>query len=71
MIVLNIYRCILLIYLIILCYGLKIESKNRYFNPFDSQQTKNFKGFFSIGILLHHLAFMTEFSPNSKYIIPK
>ena len=71
MIVLNFYRCILIIFLIILCYGLKIESKNRYFNPFDSQQTKNFKGFFSIGILLHHLGFMAKFSRNSRYFIPK
>ena len=69
--VLNFYKCILLIFLIILCYGFKIESKNKFYNPFNSQQTKNFKGFFAIGILLHHLGYMGEYSQNSKYVIPK
>ena len=63
---LNFYKCILLIFLIILCYGFKIQSKNKFYNPFSSQQTKNFKGFFSIGILLHHLGYMAKFSQNSK-----
>ena len=71
MIVLNFYKCILLIFFIILCYGLKIESKNRYFNPLDSKQTKNFKGFFAIGIILHHLGFNEKLSPKSRYFIPK
>ena len=69
--VLNFYKCILIIFLIILCYGLKIESKNKFFNPFDPKQTKNFKGFLSIGIILHHLGYMVKYSAKSKYAIPK
>jgi hypothetical protein len=71
MIDLTFYKCILLIFLIILCYGLKIESKNKFFNPFDSQQTKNFKDFFSIGFVLHHIGYMLTISSKSRYILPK
>ena len=69
MIELNFYKYILIIFLIILYYGLKIESKNKYFNPFDSQQIKNFKGFCSIEILLHHLGYLVHLFLNSRYYI--
>ena len=70
MIVVNFYKSILLIFLIILYYGLKIASKNRYFNLLIHSRKRILKNFFQLELFyIIHLGFLIKFS--SGFFIPK